>query len=247
MKNDFEVLFVHSSFSDMLPMYQGTLSELMEVIFSLAKDKTLVMPAFFFGNRKYNYDVVQYYSDQPRFDVDKTPSQMGLISEVFRKLPGVIHSCHPTHRISARGPLAEHLVSGHHLARIACGKGSPFDKMSKLDTTILGVGTHSYLCMTQTHSAEDILIENGTYPVKFRLDTIPVTIVDKDNCQYDHQLTWSDKSPYQRVLHPFLSTIVNDEDLVDWKFRGVPLFLANASKVQEALIAAALEGKSVYK
>ena len=247
VNDDFEVLVVHSSYSNLLPMYEGSLSDLLEVVLSLAKGKTLVMPAFYFGNRKYNYDVVQYFRERPNFDVDKMPSQMGLITEMFRKLPGVMHSCHPTHRISALGPRAEFLVSGHHLSKTGCGKGSPFDKMSNLNTKVLGLGTYYYQCMTQTHSAEDVLIENGTYPTKFHLDTVPITLIKKDNWQYNYQLTWPDKTPFRRVLHPFLRRILDKQDLYEWKYCGVPFFLANAPKVQEVLITAALKGKSVYK
>ncbi len=247
LPGDFDVLVVHSSHSNLLPMYEGDLSDLLQVVLAIAADRTLVMPAFFFGHRRFNYDVLKYYQENPYFDADSTPSQMGMISELFRKFPGVKCSCHPTHRISALGPLAEMLVSEHYLSQTGCGKGSPFDKMTKLKTIVLGIGTKYYQCMTQTHSAEDMLIETGRYPTQFKLSHIPITLKYSRDQEKEYTLTWPDKSPYRRVLHPFLRNMLNKTEMYEWKFYGVPFFYANAARVQEVLIKAALNGRSVYQ
>lgn len=63
------------------------------------------------------------------FDVRRTPSAMGLISETFRRMPGVRRSLHPTHPVLAAGPLAEWLLASHHLTPFPCGPDSPFDRL----------------------------------------------------------------------------------------------------------------------
>lgn len=245
LPQDYEVLMVHSSHSGMLPMYQGNFSDLLSILLELVgKDKTLVMPAFFFGERKYNYDVVKYYSNKPYMDIRKMPSQMGMITEMFRKLPNVKNSMHPTHRISALGPLADYLTQDHQLCQTGCGVGSPFDKMTKVNTSILGIGVTYYRSMTQTHAVEDILFESGEYPTKFDSVKIPVTLLDADK-RIDHLLTILDKSPYERRVHPLLSNLMK-EDLVQWKFHGVPIYFANAQLVTQKLKRAALSGISAY-
>ncbi len=50
---------------------------------------------------------------KPAYDAARTPSTVGSITEVFRKLDGVWRSLHPTHSMAARGPLAEALTAGH--------------------------------------------------------------------------------------------------------------------------------------
>jgi len=110
----FEILMVHTSYNHMLPMYVGNAVDLLRMLVGLCgPERTLVMPAFYFGDRRLN-DVVKFYRDHPIFDVRRTPSRMGLISELFRRYKGVKQSLHPSHRIAALGPLADELTTGHH-------------------------------------------------------------------------------------------------------------------------------------
>ena len=50
-----------------------------------------------------------------RFDVQKTPSKVGILTEVFRQTQGVERSKHPTHPVAAWGLHANEIVSTHHL------------------------------------------------------------------------------------------------------------------------------------
>lgn len=52
----------------------------------------LLMPSFPFGNDFYGY-----LRTLQGFDVRRTPSRMGMITEVFRRMPNVWRSLHPTH------------------------------------------------------------------------------------------------------------------------------------------------------
>ena len=60
----------------------------------LTPEGTLVLPAL-------SYDEIG--PDQPRFDVLRTKSCVGLIPETFRTMPGVRRSLHPTHSVAAWG------------------------------------------------------------------------------------------------------------------------------------------------
>ncbi len=60
---------------------------------------------------------------KPTFDPQLSPSEMGPFSELFRTLQGVVRSHSPTHSISARGPLANSLTTGH---RSAAGRPTPW-------------------------------------------------------------------------------------------------------------------------
>ncbi|GJM28807.1 MAG: hypothetical protein DHS20C17_14420 [Cyclobacteriaceae bacterium] len=247
LPTNYEILMVHSSYSNMLPNYQGKLTDLLHLFKRICGDsKTLVMPAFFFGDRKYNYDINRYYTDHGEFQVDRTPSQMGLLTEIFRKHPEVQVSAHPTHRIAALGPLSQEIIADHEKCITGCGKGSPFDKMASKRTLILGCGTRYYQCMTQTHSPEDFLIESAAYPTRFELSKIPVRLKFNDGKTIDHILTLPDKTGYQRKLHPFLRKLLSNQEMFEWRFHGVPFFYAYAHPVQEALLGAARRGKSAY-
>jgi aminoglycoside 3-N-acetyltransferase len=58
---------------------------------------------------------------------------MGLISEFYRRRPGVVRSLHPTHPVLASGPKAEWIVADHESCLHPCGPGTPFEKLVTLD------------------------------------------------------------------------------------------------------------------
>jgi aminoglycoside 3-N-acetyltransferase len=79
----------------------------------------------------------EYLKTLESFDVRKTPSRMGLMSEFFRRRKEVLRSLHPTHPILACGPRAEWIVAGHESIRYPCGPGSPFEKLLELDGKVV--------------------------------------------------------------------------------------------------------------
>ena len=102
---DFEILMVHSSFDAFLPMYKGGAKELVGALVELCgPERTLVMPSFVMGGR--TYDAAAYFRSKP-FDVRITPSEMGLVAEIFRRTPDVVRSLHPTCAVCALGPLGK--------------------------------------------------------------------------------------------------------------------------------------------
>ncbi len=247
LPTDYDILMVHCSHHDMIPLFGGSLSELLQVFIDLCGDqRTLVMPAFFLGDRKYHYDTLRFFQDKNKFEVTRVPSQMGMLSEIFRRYPNVKLSAHPTHRISVLGPQADELIANHENCRTGCGQGSPFDKMAAMKTVVIGSGIRYYECMTQTHSPEDILIETGEYPTKFTLNEVTIDLIMPNGTSLDHVLTLPDKKPFQRKIHPFLRRMLTKEEMKEWSFHGVPFFYAHANRVQQVLIDAAHKGKSVY-
>lgn len=93
--------------------------------------------------------------DEPMFDVRNSPTWAGKIPETFRTMPGVIRSWHPTHSVSAVGPLAGELLAEHHL-RPSCGLDSPYERITRLDegrVLLLGV---SHETNTTMHCIEEL-------------------------------------------------------------------------------------------
>ena len=90
----------------------------------------------------------------PVFDFCSTPSQNGVLTEIFRTQPSVIRSINATHSMAATGPLAEALVEGHEKLDAPCGAGSPYDRLIVRQASVLlfGVSFRSY---TPYHTAED--------------------------------------------------------------------------------------------
>jgi aminoglycoside 3-N-acetyltransferase len=90
-----------------------------------------------------------------RFDVRKTVSMMGLVTESFRKRAGTMRSVHPTHPVLAVGRDAAWLLAGHERCQFPCGAGTPFERFRRLNGKILlfdvGFGATTFL-----HYVEDV-------------------------------------------------------------------------------------------
>ena len=90
------------------------------------------------------------------FDPRTTPSQVGLLSEVFRRSPGVVRSIHPTHSVAAWGSDTDWWLRDHHLAETPCGRGTPFHRLLERNGKIALAGT-GIPSMTFFHCAEELL------------------------------------------------------------------------------------------
>ena len=84
LPHDTEIVMIHCSFNDLQPTYVGNVKELLDALLRLCGAKrTLAMPAFFFGGAEG--DPAAFYRERPVFDVRRQPSEMGLLSELFRR------------------------------------------------------------------------------------------------------------------------------------------------------------------
>lgn len=119
------------------------INELLEAI---GPSGTLVMPASPLPLRK-PVDVI---------DFRRVPSQMGLVSELFRRYPGVQRSVHRTSSVCALGPAAEYLVRDHQLTETAWDPASPFGRMRELDALQVSLGLYPFWA-TPLHCIDAVL------------------------------------------------------------------------------------------
>jgi len=237
---DFDILMVHSAFDSMTPMFRGSVLELKSALIGLCgPDRTLVMPAFFFGGS--DYDTVRYYRQKPVFDRRRTPSQMGLLTELFRRHPGALRSLHPRYSVCALGPLAEQLTGRHHLDKFGCGPDSPFAVMDRCRTTILGIGPPYYRCLTHVHHIEHLLDEK--FPTPCRERSTPVVLKDGDK-SVDYCLRLKVFEGQRRIEK--LERFMSRGDMAVWRFHGVPMFAVSAGKVTRALRDQVQNGVTIY-
>ena len=96
------------------------------------------------------------HQNNPRFDVRTTPSSVGILSELFRKRPGVIRSLHPTHSVAAYGRDTAEFTAGHEKANTPIPKGSPWWKLLERRGKILFIGT-GISCNTFLHGMDEWL------------------------------------------------------------------------------------------
>jgi len=238
---DFQVLMVHSSVNHMKPMFTDGPLDLVRMLMAFCgPSRTLAMPAFYFGEPGLG-GAYATFQQRPRFDIRRTPSQMGLATELFRRMPGVLQSRHPVYRISALGPHAEALTQGHEHASSPAGKGSPFETMARLDTCIIGIGKPVQV-LTQAHHTEELMGDD--FPVPSRAGVpLPMTLIDRGQ-EIPFELRGRGVDGTFNIWK--VRQIMTREALQEWAFHHVPMFATRACDVTEQLVAAARRGVTLY-
>lgn len=82
----------------------------------------------------------QINANNPVYDVTTTESCVGLLTEMFRKRPGVLRSHHPTHSIAALGQDAEAFIAGDAYLQTPCNRFGPWGRLLDRQATILFIG-----------------------------------------------------------------------------------------------------------
>ncbi len=244
---NYDILMIHSSFDNMQPMYIDNINIFVKklVEYCLENEITLVMPAFFFGKEGNDIiDAANYYRQRPFIDLRKTHSQMGLISEIFRRFPGVKRSVHPTHSVCSIGVLADIVTGTHHLSDNPYGELTPFGIMTQYKTKILGIGTKYYRVLTQVHTAEELMREK--FPIKFNYnESILIKCITNEGKEIIYP--FAVRSKEYRIDAIALKKILKNINIQIWKFKGISFFTADAKLVTDALIKAAEKGQTIYR
>jgi aminoglycoside N3'-acetyltransferase len=146
-----DTVFVHSSF-DACKGFRGKPSDIIKMLQGMVGEKGLIMmPTMTFSGT-----AVEYAMQNPIVDIRRVQSRMGLVTELFRRFPGVARSPHPTHPIAVWGEDAQAIVAGHHLARTPCGTPSPLQQLLERHGKIVLLGT-GFEVLTFYHTIEEIL------------------------------------------------------------------------------------------
>lgn len=147
---DTDTLLVHANFNPDSG-FKGTPQDVVTSLMELVGEKgNLLMVSIPFRGSSYDY-LMKY---KP-FNVKKTISMMGLVTEMFRRKKGVLRSLHPTHPVLAYGKDSAWIVEGHEKCLFPCGPGTPFDKFRQLDGKILFLDV-DFGAITFFHYVEDL-------------------------------------------------------------------------------------------
>jgi len=128
-------IMVHSSFNPMSG-FRGPPGQLVQALLNVVGPTGNILMV----SLPYTSSTHEYLKTAPHFDVRKTLSRMGLVSETFRRRADVIRSLSPTHPVLALGPKASWIVAGHEDCLYPCGPGSPFEKLAQLDGKVVFFG-----------------------------------------------------------------------------------------------------------
>jgi aminoglycoside 3-N-acetyltransferase len=171
--------FVHASWAE-FSNFAGTPSDLIRALVEhLGPQGTLAMPAFPSQDLQRDPGFV--------FDVLRTPSAAGLLSETFRRYPRVLRSIHHNHSVCALGPNASFLVRDHHKSITSWDEKSPYYRLRDTNALIVGLGVGT-LEATALHCVESMLWRD--VPFFSMLAQPPIVCRYRDQRGQDGQYEW---------------------------------------------------------
>ncbi|HQW70945.1 MAG: AAC(3) family N-acetyltransferase [Saprospiraceae bacterium] len=147
--NEGDVLLVHSSIKNLLLTLKKEFSQVASPLdvynslkLALGSTGTLILPLFNFDFPKVKF-----------FDINKTPSQMGALTEIGRLDPQSIRTGHPIYSFSVTGAKASEFQDIDNIS--GYGSDSPFAKIKELGGKIAIIGLSDQHSMTSYHFVEE--------------------------------------------------------------------------------------------
>jgi aminoglycoside 3-N-acetyltransferase len=178
------------------------------------------------------------------FDVRKTPSFTGLLSELARRQPGALRSLHPTKSVCARGEIADMLTKDHQLSPYPHDKCSPYYKLIECKAKIIGIGI-STARLSFVHCVEDAM-KSGfpvrTYhPEKFSARCINYAGEAEIVPTYAHDLKQVRHNIPQYIRKHIPTAVARDLTI-----EGSPFFCCEAELLFKHMRALAEDGITIY-
>jgi len=220
-----DLVYVHSGMDGLnlgFPFYR-ILFLLQEVIGSKG---TVVFPTY----PNHRISSFEWLKQGNVFDVRRTPSYTGILTEFARRQRKAIRSLHPTKSVCAIGPAAKELTATHHLSPYPYDTGSPYYKLIAGGGKIVGLGT------TTNHISFAYCVDDA-FREKFPVRVYHKQIFDAPCINYDGELLTIKTYAHDMstTVHPYMpkwiERYVTEEACRDLTLHGMRFFRASAPKL----------------
>jgi len=236
--NTGSIVFVHSSV-DNLNITFDTLRLLEILLETVGEEGTLVFPCWHFTFRAEDS-----LKSGKVFDVGRSPSALGMLSEMARRYPGAKRSLHPTNSIVAIGKKAEAIVGSHHTDIYPCGEKSPYFLSMQMGGIITGIGVNANF-MSFVHCPEDVLKQK--FPLKTRLDHVFEAKVKKEDGTIEIVKTLA---AHPQIKHNdiigFLNKYIKKSICRNITIKGNRFFIAHPKEIFDSIVELSKENKTIY-
>lgn len=236
-----DAMMVHSGF---VPTsgFTGTPADVIDVLLrAVGPTGHLLMMSI-----PYRGSSQRYAESDPLFDVRRTPSTVGLISELFRRRGDVARSLSPLHPVLVHGPLSAWLVSDHETALRSCGKGTPFERFLSLKGKLLFFDA-PFASMTFVHYVEDTCSNRLPVPL---YDAAPLAIRVRDGAGCEREvrhLVFSAAARARRHFGPIEAGLLRSGALRVKRVGNSRLQCVKAQDVLDCAVRLVEEGTGFYR
>lgn len=228
-----DTVLVHSAWDSLRFAFASPKEVLDSLLDHIGPNGTLVMPAI----------PMLEIEDGVLFDVDRTPSRAGLLSEYFRRQPGVQRSISINHSVCAIGPNALYLTSDHHLGLTSWDEYSPYRRLAEIPRAwVIGLGVGRALrAATSTHCVDSELVRHPYFQKLFR-----------NTVTYRYRSIRSGEGEVSQLVRrgvnygPRLARHFTSEELKEITVCGIDFYAIRSDTLVNKSIRLALEGKTMY-
>lgn len=235
-----DLVYVHSGMDGLnldFPFYR-ILFLIQEVI---GKDGTVLFPTY------PNHDISSYewLKQGNVFDVRRTPSYTGILTEFARRQRRSVRSLHPTKSVCAIGPGAREITETHNSSPYPYDTGSPYYKLIAGGGKIIGLGTTTnYLSFI--YCVDDAFKES--FPVRvYHAEVIAAPCI---NYAGQHVTVETYAHDMSTTVHPdmpqWMQTNVSADACRDLTLHGMKFFRASAPKLFAEMMELAGRGIVAY-
>ena len=230
LKNDLrlktgDLVYVHSGMDGLnlgFPFYR-ILFLIQETI---GQDGTVVFPAY----PNHRISSYEWLKQGNVFDVRRTPSYTGILTEFARRQRKAIRSLHPTKSVCAIGPAAKDLTATHHLSPYPYDTNSPYYKLIAGDGRIIGLGASTNY-ISFGYCIDDAFKEK--FPVRvYHPEIFAVPCINYEGQQVIVKTYAHDMST---TVHPdmpkWFETYVSEAACRDLTLHGMKFFRADAPRL----------------
>jgi len=234
-------LIVHSSWLQ-YNGFRGKPADLVKAFKNaVAPEGLLVMTSMPY----HNMSSAQWLAKDKPMNVRRSPSMMGLVSEVFRRSEGVVRSLSATHPLLVWGAAAEEFIAGHQNTDRPFGTDSPFAKLLDRDAIILGFDA-AFSAFTFTHFVEDQIAETLPIPL-YEPEPVRGMVVDANGTTSEQWVrVLSAEANSLRREHRLVEKLKNDGVLHQGSIGHTSLTWIRVKDVLTGARCLVAEGKSLF-
>ncbi len=235
-----DIIYIGSSISDLnLDFSVGRILPLIREV--IGQKGTMLFPNY---PNKRPVSSYEWLIRGNIFDVRRTPSFTGALTEIARCHHDAVRSLHPTKSVCAIGPAARELTEGHNALEYPYDVGSPYRKVIEAGGKIIGLGVWTTY-LSYVYTVDDALKANP--PVEtYYPDPIDATCIDYDGREVRVRTRAHNMKKCVHDIPPFFKKFVPPEICEDILVAEMPFFRADARRLFAHLLMLAGKGHTVY-
>jgi aminoglycoside 3-N-acetyltransferase len=233
-----DTVFIHSSLDNLKIGFD--IKDILPILIdTVGAEGTLLFPTY------PHLPSYEYLKSGEVFNVKRTPSFTGLLSEIARRHKESIRSLHPTKSVVAIGKYAKELTETHHQSPYPYDNTSPYFKVLEHNSKSFGIGvTSNYF--SSTHIVDDYMKDK--FPVKVYHDELfAAKCIDYEGNEvtvntYAHNIR---KMKFNIPL--YFKNHVSKEVASDFQVNGMNFFLVNSNPLFNIMLKLAEKNITIYQ